>query len=63
MYNLLIVDDEKEIREGLSVIPWHTMGVKLMGSAKHGLRSVAIYFGTPYRYSIDRYSDALYGWD
>lgn len=40
MYNLLIVDDEKEIREGLSVIPWHTMGVKLMGSAKHGLEAL-----------------------
>ncbi|WP_261304991.1 response regulator [Paenibacillus andongensis] len=37
MYNLLIVDDEKEIREGLSAIPWPTMRVNLMGSAKHGL--------------------------
>ena len=37
MYNLLIVDDEIEIREGLSAIPWHTMGVKLLGCAKHGL--------------------------
>ena len=53
MYNLLIVDDEIEIREGLSAIPWHTMGVKLLGSAKHGLRSVAIYFGASYRYCID----------
>ena len=32
MYNLLIVDDEIEIREGLSAIPWQTMGVKLLGA-------------------------------
>ena len=40
MYNLLIVDDEIEIREGLSAIPWQTMGVKLLGSAKHGLEAL-----------------------
>lgn len=42
MYNLLIVDDEIEIREGLSAIPWDTMGVKLLGCAKHGLEALQI---------------------
>lgn len=40
MYNLLIVDDEIEIREGLSAIAWHTMGVQLLGCAKHGLEAL-----------------------
>ncbi|QYR22756.1 response regulator [Paenibacillus sp. sptzw28] len=40
MYNLLIVDDEKEIREGLSMIPWDNMGVNLIGCAKHGLEAL-----------------------
>ncbi|QGQ98090.1 response regulator [Paenibacillus psychroresistens] len=37
MYNLLIVDDESKMREDLSAIPWHMMGVQLIGCAIHGL--------------------------
>jgi two-component system response regulator YesN len=34
MYTLLIVDDEKEIREGLkTVIPWNEYGINVVLSA------------------------------
>jgi hypothetical protein len=37
---LIIVDDEKEIRDGLSSIPWESMGLKLMGCCTHGLEAL-----------------------
>ncbi|OCT15047.1 hypothetical protein A8709_13090 [Paenibacillus pectinilyticus] len=40
IYNLLIVDDEKEIREGLSTVEWNELGIRAIGSASHGLEAL-----------------------
>lgn len=37
MYKLIIVDDEREIREGLASIPWDAMGIESTGLFAHGL--------------------------
>lgn len=40
MYKLLIVDDEKEIREGLSSIAWPEFGIQLAASCSQGLEAL-----------------------
>ncbi|QHW31618.1 response regulator [Paenibacillus rhizovicinus] len=40
MYKLLIVDDEKEIREGLASWPWHQVGIEVAGCCSHGLEAL-----------------------
>ncbi|WP_167357034.1 response regulator [Paenibacillus pectinilyticus] len=37
---MLIVDDEKEIREGLSTVEWNELGIRAIGSASHGLEAL-----------------------
>ncbi|QNK56680.1 response regulator [Paenibacillus sp. PAMC21692] len=40
MYKLLIVDDEKEIRNGLAERPWHSLGIELVGLCRHGMEAL-----------------------
>ncbi|MBO7745587.1 response regulator, partial [Paenibacillus sp. MWE-103] len=40
MYKLLIVDDEKEIREGLASWSWETVGIEVAGTCSHGLEAL-----------------------
>jgi two-component system response regulator YesN len=47
MYKLLIVDDEKEIRDGLSEIHWDSLGILLVGCCKHGLEALQVIFENP----------------
>jgi two-component system response regulator YesN len=47
MYKLLIVDDEKEIRNGLSSWPWEQLGIQLAGSCAHGLEALQVIAETP----------------
>lgn len=47
MYKLLIVDDEKEIREGLAAWPWETLGLESAGSCAHGLEALQFIAETP----------------
>lgn len=37
MYKLIIVDDEKEIREGLAAFAWDSLGIEMNGMFGHGL--------------------------
>lgn len=39
MYNILIVDDEYEIRQGLSACNWESIGIHVIGSCEHGLEA------------------------
>lgn len=39
MYKLLIVDDEREIREGLKSIDWEAHGVQVAAYCRHGLEA------------------------
>ncbi|MFK3937804.1 response regulator [Alkalihalobacillus sp. NPDC078783] len=44
MYQVLIVDDEPMIREGLcSLIPWHQYGFHIQGTAKNGKDALQLY--------------------
>ncbi|MEY8750675.1 response regulator [Alkalicoccobacillus gibsonii] len=44
MYQVLIVDDEPMIREGLcSLIPWHQYGFRVQGTAKNGKEALQLY--------------------
>lgn len=47
MYKLLIVDDEKEIRDGLAEISWHSFGIQLVGCCKHGLDALQVVSEAP----------------
>jgi|HigsolmetaGSP12D_1036236.scaffolds.fasta_scaffold00101_28 two-component system response regulator YesN len=40
MYKVLIVDDEKEIREGLAGWSWETVGLQAAGCCSHGLEAL-----------------------
>jgi two-component system response regulator YesN len=40
IYKLLIIDDESEIREGLSLVQWEKMGIRLIKCASHGLEAL-----------------------
>ncbi|MBW7459699.1 response regulator, partial [Paenibacillus sepulcri] len=40
MYKLLIVDDEKEIREGLASWTWDQVGIEVEGCCSHGLEAL-----------------------
>lgn len=40
MYKLLIVDDEKEIREGLAAWDWGHVGIEVAGCCSHGLEAL-----------------------
>lgn len=40
MYQLLIVDDEKEIREGLAAWKWHEIGIQVAGMCSHGMEAL-----------------------
>ena len=40
MYKLLIVDDEKEIREGLAKWSWDAVGIEVAGCCSHGLEAL-----------------------
>lgn len=37
MVKLLIVEDEKEIREGLAAWGWEAVGIEVAGTCAHGL--------------------------
>lgn len=48
MYNLLITDDESEIRNGLSnYFPWHEFGYRVIGQASDGEEALAFIAGQP----------------
>ncbi|GLX69706.1 response regulator transcription factor [Paenibacillus glycanilyticus] len=48
MYNLLITDDESEIRNGLSnYFPWHEFGYRVVGQASDGEEALAFIAGQP----------------
>jgi two-component system response regulator YesN len=40
MYKMIIVDDEKEIREGLSSWSWEEIGIEMAGCCAHGLEAL-----------------------
>ncbi|MDB4867731.1 MAG: two-component system response regulator [Cohnella sp.] len=40
MYKILIVDDEKEIRDGLAAWTWDNLGIELTGCFAHGLEAL-----------------------
>jgi two-component system response regulator YesN len=40
MYKVLIVDDEKEIREGLAAWTWEAVGLEVAGCFSHGLEAL-----------------------
>lgn len=40
MYQVLVVDDEKEIRDGLAAWPWEALGLQLAGCCSHGLEAL-----------------------
>lgn len=43
MYGLMLVDDEKEMREGLmEVMPFHELGFTVVGQASNGLEAVQL---------------------
>jgi two-component system response regulator YesN len=43
MYKIVIIDDEKMIREGLvNTMPWKEMGIKVVGSANNGQTALEI---------------------
>ncbi len=47
MYQALVVDDEKEIREGLAAWDWGALPVKVVGSCAHGLEALRFLASTP----------------
>jgi len=47
MYQMLIVDDEKEIREGLFAWPWEELNVQALGRCAHGLEALQFLSSTP----------------
>lgn len=43
MLNLLIVEDEETMREGLvQLIPWESIGIRVVGTAENGLEALAV---------------------
>ncbi|QGQ98165.1 response regulator [Paenibacillus psychroresistens] len=40
MYKVLIVDDEKEIRDGLIAWPWESLSLQVVGCCAHGLEAL-----------------------
>ncbi|MFR8670021.1 MAG: response regulator [[Clostridium] leptum] len=43
MYKLLIVDDEKQVREGLKrLLPWQDYGITIIGEAINGREALGI---------------------
>ena len=43
MYRLLIVDDEKQIREGLKLLlPWEEYGIEICGEAQNGKEALEL---------------------
>lgn len=47
MINLLVVDDEPLMREGLSCIPWKSIGVNLIGTVSSGMEALTIIRNNP----------------
>lgn len=47
MYQVLVVDDEKEIREGLAAWDWMQLPLKVAGSCAHGLEALRFLSNTP----------------
>ncbi|MDD6483387.1 MAG: response regulator [Clostridiales bacterium] len=42
MYKIIIVDDEKSIRSGMSKLPWESWGFRVCGTAKDGLEALEL---------------------
>ena len=56
MIKLLIVDDEKIIRETLlKHIPWEALGIRVIGTAQNGLEAYDVIMGRISRYCYDGY--------
>lgn len=66
MYNVIVADDEKNIREGIvELIEWEKLGVKFALLCKMAAASVEIFRRrkNTCRYYNNRYKDADYGWN
>lgn len=66
MYNVIVADDEKNIREGIvELIEWEKLGCKVCASMQNGAQ-VLKYLEeekNTCRYYNNRYKDADYGWN
>lgn len=66
MYNVIVVDDEKNIREGITeLIEWEKLGCKVCASMQNGAQ-VLKYLAEEKkscRYYYNRHKDANYGWN
>ena len=59
MYNVIVADDEKNIREGIvELIEWEKLGCKVCASMQNGAQVL-----NTCRYYNNRYKDADYGWN
>ena len=59
MYNVIVADDEKNIREGIvELIEWEKLGCKVCASVEIFRRRK-----NTCRYYNNRYKDADYGWN
>lgn len=47
MYQMLVVDDEKEIRDGISSWDWKSLGIHVAGCCAHGLEALKFISATP----------------
>jgi len=47
MYNMLIVDDEEEIRSGLAAHDWEALGIRVSGSCDNGLSACQHLYDAP----------------
>lgn len=53
MYNVLIVDDEKEIRNGLKLkIEWEKLGFHVQGEASNGIEALELLRSQPFHLLI-----------
>ena len=63
MYNVIVADDEKNIREGIvELIEWEKLGCKVCASMQNGAQ-VLKYLEEEKIHVDNRYKDADYGWN
>lgn len=63
MYNVVIVDDEEIIANGLkTILPWDQYKCQVVGMAYDGEEGLALIRKTRSGYSIHGYPDARHGW-
>ena len=60
MYNLILVDDEEEVRKGiLNKIDWDVIGFRVLGEAANGLEALEIFKQNKDFGSVETFSNIL----